>query len=163
MFLHLSVILFTGGVSFQGVCLRGGSLSRGDLCPGGLCVGGSLSRGVSVRETPVRLCAGVTHPTGMHSCILCTYQILKGRQWVLMQWGIYSIPKHRQKTLESACSPVEHKTEINVRPSIIFNPRCWSCFKCVLFKLLYNAVGRKMQLVIEFGDGVLQRQFDSKI
>ena len=38
MFLHLSVILFTGG---------------------------SLSRGVSVRETPI---AVATHPTGMHSC-----------------------------------------------------------------------------------------------
>ena len=102
-----------GGVSFQG----------------GLCPGESLSRGVSVqgvsvRETPlpVRLRAGGTHhPTRMHSCIFCTYQILKGRQWVWMQLEIYSIPKHRQKTLESACSPVEHKTEINVRPSIIFS------------------------------------------
>ena len=68
MFLHLSVILFTGGVSVQGV---GGSLSSGEwvsvqevsvwgsLCPGesvsrgsvsrGLCPGGYLSRGISVQ------------------------------------------------------------------------------------------------------------------
>ena len=45
MFLHLSVILFTG----RGLC-RGG-LCRGDLCRGGLCLGGSLSRGVPVRKT----------------------------------------------------------------------------------------------------------------
>ena len=73
MFLHLSVILFTGGVSVQGrvsfqsggLCPRvgvsvqvgdlcpEGSLSRrslsrgGGLCPGGPCLGGSLSIGVS--------------------------------------------------------------------------------------------------------------------
>ena len=73
MFLHMCVILFTGGglglcpgggsvqgVSVQGVSVQGGihprkSLSRGvsiqvSLCPGGLCPrgfcpGGSLSRG----------------------------------------------------------------------------------------------------------------------
>ena len=69
MFLHLSVILFTGGggsVS-KGVSV-GGALSRDDggLCPGDLGRGGgvfvqeqggfsragSLSRGVSVREPP---------------------------------------------------------------------------------------------------------------
>ena len=53
------------GISVQGVSVRRsllrGSLSRG-LCQGGLCPG------VSVKETPVRLCAGDTHPTGMHSC-----------------------------------------------------------------------------------------------
>ena len=43
MFLHLSVILFTGG----------------SLCPGG----------ISVRETPIGYRAGSTHPTGMHSCL----------------------------------------------------------------------------------------------
>ena len=82
MFLHLSVILFTegvsvpagttdhitggslssGGVSIQGCLFRGvsvqgglcsgGSLSRGVSIQGGLCLGGSLSRGISVRETP---------------------------------------------------------------------------------------------------------------
>ena len=55
------------------VCPHGGSLSRGvfvfgALCQGGLCPGGSLSRGVSVRESLVRLRAGGSHPTGMHSC-----------------------------------------------------------------------------------------------
>ena len=48
MFLHLCVILFTGGVSVPG-----------GLCPGGVSVQGSL--------------CGHTHPTGMHSCLLCVY------------------------------------------------------------------------------------------
>ena len=90
MFLHLSVILFTGralqeglcpaGVSVQsGLCL-GGSLSKGGLCPGGLCQGDP--------PTKLRLRAGDTHSTGMHSCLLllpievyqchrdCSYQLL---------------------------------------------------------------------------------------
>ena len=53
MFLHLCVILFTGGVSVQGVS---GSLSSGEWVSvqgpgvsvqGDICLGGSLSRGVS--------------------------------------------------------------------------------------------------------------------
>ena len=66
MFLHLSVILFTGGSLSRGVSVWG-SLSRGSLSEGvsvqGLCLGGSMSR-----ETPLyggR--AGGMHPTGMHS------------------------------------------------------------------------------------------------
>ena len=50
MFLHMCVIMFTGGV---GLCL-GVSLSRGCLClggslSGGLCPGGSVSRGICVQ------------------------------------------------------------------------------------------------------------------
>ena len=62
MFLHLSVILFTG---------------RG-LCPGGLCPGGSLSRG-SLLQRPPRYGGrvGGTHPTGMHS-YLFIYFLLTG-------------------------------------------------------------------------------------
>ena len=58
MFLYLSVILVTEeGVSVQRGLYPGGSLSR------------EVSvRGVSLRETPIRLRAGGTHPTGMHSC-----------------------------------------------------------------------------------------------
>ena len=70
MFLHLSLILFTGGLC----------LGEGGLCPGGGSVQGwSLSGGISVhgvsaRETPVQLRAGGVHPTGMHSScnIYCT-------------------------------------------------------------------------------------------
>ena len=81
IFLHLFVILFTGGLCPGRGALSGGSLSGG-LCPGGLCprglcpegpclgvsvqgvsfwrylsegaslARGSLSKGVSVRETP---------------------------------------------------------------------------------------------------------------
>ena len=47
MFLHLSVILFTGGSLSREVSVQGGSLSRGVLCQGGVSV-----QGVSVRETP---------------------------------------------------------------------------------------------------------------
>ena len=69
MFLHLSVILFTGewslsrmvsvhqvsvqGVSFWGLC-PGGSLCPGVSAQGGLCPGGSLSWGVSVLGVSVQ-------------------------------------------------------------------------------------------------------------
>ena len=66
MFLHVSVILFTGGTRslswgspsqgvsvFGGLC-PGGLCPGGCLCPGGVFVWGSLSSGVSVTETPVR-------------------------------------------------------------------------------------------------------------
>ena len=63
MFLHVSVIPFTGGggvsVSVPGVFLLGG------LCPVGVSVpgvsvwgGGSLSRGISVMETPRTVMSG---------------------------------------------------------------------------------------------------------
>ena len=74
MFLHLCVILFTGGLcpgglypggylsrgggglfSREGVSVQGVSV-QGNICPGegGLCSGrGYLSRGISVRETPL--------------------------------------------------------------------------------------------------------------
>ena len=52
----------SGGSLSRGLCLRGVSV-QGHLCLRGLCPGGG-----SVRETPsVRLRAGGTHPTGMHS------------------------------------------------------------------------------------------------
>ena len=58
MFLYLSVILVTEeGVSVQRGLYPGGSLSRGVSV-----------RGVSLRETPIRLHAGGMLPTGMHSC-----------------------------------------------------------------------------------------------
>ena len=70
MFLHLSVILFTGKkVSARVVWVPGVSL-WGDLCPGE----GSLSwGGVSVRGSlswrpPRTVTRGGTRPTGMHSC-----------------------------------------------------------------------------------------------
>ena len=91
MFLHLSVILFRGGLgeslSRDGLCL-GGLCPSGGLCSGeSLSKGWSLSRGVSVQgESPVQgwsLSRGVsvmgpppksgraggTNPTGMHSCL----------------------------------------------------------------------------------------------
>ena len=49
MYLHMSVILFTGGESLS----RGRGVSRGISIQWGLCHGGR---------------AGGTHPAGMHSC-----------------------------------------------------------------------------------------------
>ena len=88
MFLHLSVILFTGGVSVQDE-----SLSRVGLCPRGSLSTGSLSRRVSVQGVSVQ---GVSvrgylsgrppyskerysmHPTGMHSCFLYFLRVKRG-------------------------------------------------------------------------------------
>ena len=61
MFLHLGVILFTGGLCpsmhhrlhDQGVSVCGG-LCPGGLCPGGLCPGGLCLRGLC----PGGLCLG---------------------------------------------------------------------------------------------------------
>ena len=54
--------------------------SANGLYPGGSLSGGSLSRGVSVMETPwdrdplpVWYRVGGTHPTGMHSCLISVY------------------------------------------------------------------------------------------
>ena len=71
MFLHLSVILFTGG----GLCpsIHHRSHDQGGLCPGvslseGLCPGGSLSGGVSVQRG---LCLGDLCPGGLCPESLC--------------------------------------------------------------------------------------------
>ena len=50
--------------------------TKGDLCPGGLCLGGgSLSRGVSVRETPHR--RTVTCGRYASYCILAMNELTK--------------------------------------------------------------------------------------
>ena len=56
-----------GGVSVQGRSLSRGVLSRGVFVQG-VSFQGGLSKGVSVRETPLRYRADGAHPTGMHSC-----------------------------------------------------------------------------------------------
>ena len=74
MFLYLSVILFTGGSLSRGVLVQRGISVSGGLCPtGGLCPVGGFCRGGSLSGRPpatIRLCAGGTHPTGMHSCCI---------------------------------------------------------------------------------------------
>ena len=86
IFLHLFVILFTGG----GVCLVQGGLLRGVPGPGGGCLAwsrrgpwsrgrvpglvpeGCLAPGGCLVETPrMATAAGGTHSTGMHSCCNC--------------------------------------------------------------------------------------------
>ena len=62
MFLHLSVILFTGGSASGGVCIPWGSLH------GGLCIqgeGGSASKGGSASRWGVCIQDGGLHPGGV--------------------------------------------------------------------------------------------------
>ena len=86
MFLHVSVILFTGGggcaipaciaggipaclaAGLQGVAGPGASAPRG-VCSGGggVCSGGSAPGGRGARPGTATT-AACTHPTGMHSC-----------------------------------------------------------------------------------------------
>ena len=86
MFLHLSVILFTGGVRGRGVAWQGACMA-GACMAGEACVAGGVhdrrgvrggghawqGRGVCLAgETATA--ADVMHPTGMHSCVVnpCT-------------------------------------------------------------------------------------------
>ena len=72
------------GVCVQRVCVQGDLCPR-VLCPGGLCPGGvsvqgmSLSRGISVKETPIWLHAGGTHPTGMQFCYYLKLHEVQGQ------------------------------------------------------------------------------------
>ena len=67
MFLHLSVShsVHGGGVLCPSMHHRSHDWGEVSVLEGG----GSLSRGVLVRETPLRYRTGGTHPTGMHSCL----------------------------------------------------------------------------------------------
>ena len=91
MFLHVSVILFTGGgaipaciaggipacLAAGGSALGGAACSRGVCSRRGLLLGGLLPVGVpaprgSVEPPPQKQTATVadgTHPTGIHSCL----------------------------------------------------------------------------------------------
>ena len=78
MFLHLSMIVFTGrslsrGVSVQAVSLSRGCLCQGSLCPGSLCPGGFLSRGALSRRVSVQggLCPGGSLSGGLCLGSLC--------------------------------------------------------------------------------------------
>ena len=81
MFLHVSVILFTGGSAPGGGACSGGYLlpgggsapgrriwSGGVPAPGGGLVPGGLVRGAWWRPPPTATAAGGRHPTGVHSC-----------------------------------------------------------------------------------------------
>ena len=52
--MHSSRMRTARSLPYGGVPVQEGVSVQGGLCPGGLCPGGSLSRGVSVRETPSR-------------------------------------------------------------------------------------------------------------
>ena len=65
MFLHLSVILFTGGVSASG---SGWVSASGS---GGLCTPGQTP----THPIEMTIKAGGTHPTGMHSCLLNVFEL----------------------------------------------------------------------------------------
>ena len=62
MFLHMSVILFTGGRAWQGM---------GAMHGRGVCVAGGMhGRRGTYMAGEMATAAGGMHPTGMHSCIL---------------------------------------------------------------------------------------------
>ena len=74
IFLHLFVILFTGGSLVPGVHGPGGAWSGG--VPGGAWSWGVHGPGGCLVETlPPRTAtaAGGTHPTGMHSCLFIKF------------------------------------------------------------------------------------------
>ena len=83
MVLHLSVILFTGGLHPVGVCFQGrGSSSgggglhqRGGLHPEGVCIQVGSASKEAWADPPSTMGynqqVGGTHPTGMHSCFTC--------------------------------------------------------------------------------------------
>ena len=75
MFLHLSMIVFTGRSLSRGVSVQGVSLSRGCLCPGSLCPGGFLYRGALSRRVSVQ---GGLCPVGSLSGDLCPVGSLSG-------------------------------------------------------------------------------------
>ena len=69
---------FGQGYIFAGVCdsVRGGLLGRGGSAPEGRRAWsrGGLVWGVPGGDTPgMATAAGDTHPTGMHSCLICNY------------------------------------------------------------------------------------------
>ena len=70
IFLHLSVILFTGGISVQGGPCPRESLSRGSPSLGGLCLGGSVRKTptCTMKERGVRI---------LLECILVIYQSVR--------------------------------------------------------------------------------------
>ena len=65
MFLHVCVILFTGGGGW--VPGPRGPGPKGGLVPGG--VPGPGEGGAWWRSPGMATAAGGTHPTGMHSCV----------------------------------------------------------------------------------------------
>ena len=123
IFLHLFVILFTGGQPGPGVgvpdpgevCSRGsmvwgvpgpgGSAPEGCLVPGvpgprgclswgGLLQGGLPAPGGCLVEIHrTATAAGGTHPTGMHSCLTFANESLQYLYWVLRSFG----PGHIKK------------------------------------------------------------------
>ena len=82
-----------GGIHGRGACVAGGH-GGGCAWQGGMCGRGAcMTGGVHAMHTPpaqtlqdmVGQCAGVTHPTGMHSCFnLCSF--LPPLNLALCQW-----------------------------------------------------------------------------
>ena len=69
MFLHLSVILFTGGGhAWQGACMAGGMHGREHAWQWGMHGGGCAGQGGVCIAGEMATAGDGTHPTGMHSC-----------------------------------------------------------------------------------------------
>ena len=76
IFLHLSVILFTGGCAWQGACMTG-RVWQGVCVAGGMCARGHVWQWGAFHARPppdttrYGQWAGGTHPTGMHTSDFC--------------------------------------------------------------------------------------------
>ena len=83
-YVFTGVCLSTGGSLSRG-SVWGGSLSGGSLSGGGLCPGRGLCHG----DPPLRQCAGGTHPTGMHSCLIHDFIFwgVQSRVARFKEWG----------------------------------------------------------------------------
>ena len=81
MFLHLSVILFTGGGMCGRGCMARGMRGRGHVWQEGMhgmgaCAGG-MAGGPACEAREMPTAADGTHHTGMHSCLFNFYCLLK--------------------------------------------------------------------------------------
>ena len=107
MFLHLSVILFTGG-SLSRWSLSGGSLFR-VVSVRGVSVRGGLGQEDPI-PTAVRLRAGGTHPTGMHSCLS---KSLAWKEYLYLPFCNFTYPqKIKSKNLPSLTMTLRLKCHV---------------------------------------------------
>ena len=115
IFLHLFVILFTGGRWL----VPGGCLVLGVPAPGGVpalgvpASGGMPAPGGLVETPPTATAAGRTHPTGMHSCYDLKWHFTEqNRQmthinvskWAWLLHGQENYPKLGKKFMQGAQS-----------------------------------------------------------
>ena len=125
MFLHLSVILFTGGVCCTGV----GAGKGGDSVQGGAVLSRErvlsvIGSGIIIPPSPSRTVpppgqqAGSTHPTGMLSCfrfeaILPQWWNCLRKRWILDVWLHRCVQRNVLRRRYNCTSMLEHEVNRN--------------------------------------------------